>query len=311
MKLELKLGDEVEIYEDPMTKQTFEDVATVARIHKVDDEFYDIDAYFGDGEIARRQVYRLPPIVVALLCLCSIAFGGEIQGTIVGGTTLPSSPKPRHAWLTNPAIPQQFDTFSLSWNDDDCYTFDEGFSCSNVSASIGELTSDELTVTVYADVEQGLVVDGPLYDDWGQRPMHLEYRPLDQHVGTFELRPTDRELVAFPDVSQEYGFWHFSLGVEPWPHLWPELVPGDSNNDGRFDSADIVQVFRGGQFETGNVVDWTHGDWNHDGFFDSADLVHAFQAGNYGAASEAVPEPSSALVLLCGIGLLLAIARQA
>lgn len=80
---------------------------------------------------------------------------------------------------------------------------------------------------------------------------------------------------------------------------------GDSNLDGRFDSADFVHVFQGGQYEdslTENST-WATGDWNGDSEFDSADMVLAFQEGGYeqmasGAAS--VPEPSSALLIALG-----------
>lgn len=60
-------------------------------------------------------------------------------------------------------------------------------------------------------------------------------------------------------------------------------LPGDSNLDGRFDSADLVQIFVAGQYEdaiVGNST-WTTGDWNGDGEFSSADLVWAFQASGY------------------------------
>lgn len=60
-------------------------------------------------------------------------------------------------------------------------------------------------------------------------------------------------------------------------------VVGDANHDGRFDSADLIQIFQFGQYEDsviGNST-WDSGDWNGDGDFDSADLVAAFQAGTY------------------------------
>ena len=60
-------------------------------------------------------------------------------------------------------------------------------------------------------------------------------------------------------------------------------VVGDANHDGRFDSADLIQIFQFGQYEDsviGNST-WNSGDWNGDGEFDSADLVAAFQAGTY------------------------------
>ena len=60
-------------------------------------------------------------------------------------------------------------------------------------------------------------------------------------------------------------------------------IPGDSNRDGRFDSADIVYVLNLGEYEDGipNNSTFEEGDWNDDGDFDSEDIVFAFIAGTY------------------------------
>ncbi len=58
---------------------------------------------------------------------------------------------------------------------------------------------------------------------------------------------------------------------------------GDSNLDGMFTSADMIQVFQAGEYEdevTGNSK-WSTGDWNGDGECDTADLVFVFQLGWY------------------------------
>lgn len=58
---------------------------------------------------------------------------------------------------------------------------------------------------------------------------------------------------------------------------------GDSNNDGQFDSDDLVAVFAIGEYEDrilGNST-FDEGDWNGDGDFDSRDFVFAFQANTY------------------------------
>ena len=60
-------------------------------------------------------------------------------------------------------------------------------------------------------------------------------------------------------------------------------VPGDSNADGRFDSADLVAVFQRGEFEdsqTGNST-FAEGDWNGDGDFTVDDIVLVFVLGMY------------------------------
>lgn len=56
---------------------------------------------------------------------------------------------------------------------------------------------------------------------------------------------------------------------------------GDSTNDGRFDTGDLVRVFQRGLYETGEVARQEDGDWNGDGLFDSADVIKVFQAGQF------------------------------
>ena len=68
----------------------------------------------------------------------------------------------------------------------------------------------------------------------------------------------------------------FAVTVSP-------AVVGDANNDGLFNTADLVAVLTAGEYEDaieGNSV-WEEGDWNGDGDFDTGDLVYALQAGTY------------------------------
>ena len=74
---------------------------------------------------------------------------------------------------------------------------------------------------------------------------------------------------------------------------------GDSNLDGEFNSADLVNIFAAGEYEDaieGNST-WSTGDWSGNGEFDSADLVLAFQDGGYELgpreAVRSVPEPNA------------------
>ena len=60
-----------------------------------------------------------------------------------------------------------------------------------------------------------------------------------------------------------------------------EIVFGDSNHDGVFDSSDFVTVFVAAKYETGFAATFEEGDWNGDGFFDSLDFVDAFVLGTY------------------------------
>ncbi|MCA9198428.1 MAG: VCBS repeat-containing protein [Planctomycetales bacterium] len=73
---------------------------------------------------------------------------------------------------------------------------------------------------------------------------------------------------------------------------YQDRVIGDSNNDGVFDSADLVTVFQLGEYEdkVANNSSFSSGDWNQDGEFDSADLVFALQANSFDFfATEASP----------------------
>ena len=56
---------------------------------------------------------------------------------------------------------------------------------------------------------------------------------------------------------------------------------GDANLDGRFDDADLLQVFKKGEYEddmAGNSG-WADGDWNGDGEFSSDDVIAALADG--------------------------------
>ena len=48
---------------------------------------------------------------------------------------------------------------------------------------------------------------------------------------------------------------------------------GDSNLDGKLDSADMVLVFSASKFETSERATWAEGDWNGDLRFDSSDFL--------------------------------------
>jgi hypothetical protein len=91
----------------------------------------------------------------------------------------------------------------------------------------------------------------------------------------------------------EPGFYQVSVNVEDddgavgstsfLVRVWPEgeRQPGDGNEDGQFDSADLILAFAAGKYETDEPAVWSEGDWNNDGRFDSTDLVLALSTGNY------------------------------
>lgn len=65
---------------------------------------------------------------------------------------------------------------------------------------------------------------------------------------------------------------------------WHERrLVGDVNDDGKFDSSDLVLLFQSGHYEDSveNNSTFLEGDWNGDGEFNSADLVYVFQLGIY------------------------------
>ena len=102
---------------------------------------------------------------------------------------------------------------------------------------------------------------------------------------------------------------------EMWVNELKNTYFGDANLDGEFNSGDVVSVFRAGKYENGDNRDtsWTEGDWDGDMEFKSGDLVRAFQAGGYELgprnSAAAVPEPTSALLVLTGL-LLMATRRR-
>ena len=63
-------------------------------------------------------------------------------------------------------------------------------------------------------------------------------------------------------------------------------------------------------YENSVPAGWKEGDWNGDGVFDSGDLVWAFQDGGYERGPRpniaTVPEPSSLLLVIGALGVLLA-----
>ncbi|MCA9168780.1 MAG: PEP-CTERM sorting domain-containing protein [Planctomycetales bacterium] len=79
---------------------------------------------------------------------------------------------------------------------------------------------------------------------------------------------------------------------------------GDANLDGEFNTSDLVVLFSGGKYETGEAAVWSTGDFTGDGLFTTSDLVSALSDGGYEAGTRAavaaVPEPASATLLLLG-----------
>ncbi len=93
---------------------------------------------------------------------------------------------------------------------------------------------------------------------------------------------------------------------EIWVRDVNDTYFGDANLNGQFDTADLVLVFRAGEYEdevAGNSL-WADGDWNGDGDFDTSDLVVAFRDGGFEQGPRpavSVPEPSSLALLLVSL----------
>lgn len=91
---------------------------------------------------------------------------------------------------------------------------------------------------------------------------------------------------------------------------------GDSNLDGVFDSADLVEVFAAGEYEDGISANssWSEGDWDGDGEFGTSDLVLAFSADGYDRGPRQpiadVPEPRSIVLLALGFAILVCGCRK-
>jgi hypothetical protein len=93
-----------------------------------------------------------------------------------------------------------------------------------------------------------------------------------------------------------------------WVNTLKKTWIGDSDLNGVFNTSDFVTVFQAGKFEIASNATWGEGDWDGNQRFNSSDFVVAFQEGGYEAgpraATQAVPEPSSALLLSLGLLLL-------
>lgn len=122
--------------------------------------------------------------------------------------------------------------------------------------------------------------------------------------GEFTVFGTVDPVIAYvqllmPDHGQ-IAVYHDSGGPAPLYCLFDlsvdslvELMPGDSNRDGLFDSGDLIEVFRAGKYESIESADWSAGDWNADGVFSTRDLTFALQTGAYEQPGpSSVPEPS-------------------
>lgn len=136
--------------------------------------------------------------------------------------------------------------------------------------------------------------------------------------GDGELSVADINLLTAASASgandPKYDLNNDSLvnadDVTVWAKNLKNTWIGDADVNGEFNSADFVQAFSAGKYETQQAAVWSEGDWNGSGTFDSSDFVAAFSDGGYEqglrpGAVNAVPEPIGYWLLAIGIPLLL------
>jgi hypothetical protein len=152
-------------------------------------------------------------------------------------------------------------------------------------------TREQVESIAAADVDQ----DGDrdlIYATW-----YDELRWLENDNGQFSrehiIPNIPREqfiLIALPrqivpnDFDQDGDIdFIYSSWMERKLTLLESRIVGDVNDDGVFNSTDLVLIFQANKYEDGidRNATFEDGDWNQDGDFDSSDLVFAFQTGNY------------------------------
>ena len=93
------------------------------------------------------------------------------------------------------------------------------------------------------------------------------------------LRANDLSRDLNEDGAVDHGDLDRFLGIG-----WNTNV-GDSDLDGVVNSADLILAFVHGKYESLEAATWEQGDWNCDSRFDSSDLVTLFRAGSYSNTS--------------------------
>ena len=141
---------------------------------------------------------------------------------------------------------------------------------------LGGLSNNSETVTLSA---AGATLSFTYFDDW--------YGTTDGQGYSLEV---GNEGYADPTVLSTSAGWRASFESGGSPGR-PSILPGDSNHDGRFDSADLSAALQAGEYEDGVAKNSTfeEGDWDGDGDFTTLDIIYVFQSGFYQEAAAAIP----------------------
>jgi hypothetical protein len=136
---------------------------------------------------------------------------------------------------------------------------------------IGGVIEDERqfiqsTIVLLNPADPSLTADGTI--------ARLTIDTRDITRGSFEVRLAD---TPFPDTD-------FALvPADTVTGILRIATPGDANLDGVFNSSDLIEALKRGEYED-NVAhnsNWMDGDWDGNGDFETGDLVYAIQIGNY------------------------------
>ena len=161
---------------------------------------------------------------------------------------------------------------------------------------------------VFAFVDGGYEIGPRLLGDYNRNGL-LDAGDLDlqaiemvkgEHPDSYDLN--DDGLVNFDDRL---------MWVEELANTWL----GDVNLDGEFTTSDLVQMFVGGKYNTGDTVTWEEGDITGDMEFTSEDFVAIFSRypgppPKRPARPANVPEPSTRMLLAVGLILAFSTARR-
>jgi len=83
------------------------------------------------------------------------------------------------------------------------------------------------------------------------------------------------------DYNDPHNWWaSIDVGGSPGAEGMPRSA-GDANDDGQFDSSDMMLVLAAGKFETGQTARWEEGDWDGDGLFTFDDVLAALATGTF------------------------------